>query len=170
MPDMSDKRKMPGVSDQLKLQSHKSARAPLFRGLLQKIIEKARALLGSKNRIGPKEGSPSIQARFKIRSSNPNYIRRSLFGHSKRYVIELMGPPMASVEYFTADSNILIQSSDRSAGKKAGDEALPSIQEYWQSDTWYYPVDPKNKRAIALMFLGDRVSRMQFLGESNWKK
>ena len=67
-----------------------------------------------------------------------------IFGHTKRQVARLLGPPPAAA-----------------MGPPA---APPAPTTYWKANTWYYPVDPRRQTAVAVQFDDDRVIRVEVLG------
>jgi hypothetical protein len=69
-----------------------------------------------------------------------------LFGYTKREVARLLGPPpAAAMGHLNA--------------------ALVSPHTFWQADTWYYPVDRRRRKAVAVQFDADRVVKVEVLGE-----
>ena len=69
-----------------------------------------------------------------------------LFGYTKREVARLLGPPPA-------------------AAMGQLNAALPAPPTFWQADTWYYPVDRRRRKAVAVQFDADRVVKVEVLGE-----
>ena len=69
-----------------------------------------------------------------------------IFGYSKREVARLLGPPPAA-----AMGNL--------------NAALAVPPTFWQADTWYYPVDRRRRKAVAVQFDADRVVKVEVLGD-----
>ena len=133
----------------------------------KKVISKATGLVEYFRKPRRRKVHPALQAQFDMRDASPNRIRRTLFGHSKRYVVEVMGPPVAAMASAAGPDAVTIYSHSPQTPTQI---EIPSVQDFWMSDIWYYPVNDSTHQAIAVIFQGDRVTRMQFLNETNWKK
>ena len=70
----------------------------------------------------------------------------AILGNSKEAVAAVFGPPPTAVTPEGARSSL--------SGR------APS---YWQADTWYYPLDPREKRAMAVRFERGVAKDVEFI-------
>jgi outer membrane protein assembly factor BamE (lipoprotein component of BamABCDE complex) len=75
------------------------------------------------------------------RRTSPISFRQAIFGHTKRDVAVLLGPPPAAAGAIVS--------------------APPT---FWNANTWYYPFDSRRQTAVAVQFSQDRVVRVEFIG------
>lgn len=74
--------------------------------------------------------------------------RAALLGRHRRQIVRALGaPPTACV----ADG----------AGAAGG---VTAARTFWQATTWYYPFDAGRRQAVAIRFVGNRASAVEFIG------
>ncbi len=78
--------------------------------------------------------------------------RQRIAGSSKRQVAARLGPPRAAV----------LGDARPTAGPQP---ATHQPDSFWQANTWYYPFDPESRSAVAIQFINNRVTRVEFIGE-----
>ncbi len=71
---------------------------------------------------------------------------RAILGRNRRQIARVLGiPPTACVGF-----GVEIEGT------------LPTT--YWDATTWYYPFDQRERKAIAIRFVGDRAREVEFIG------
>jgi hypothetical protein len=111
-----------------------TARTPFFRNVMRRIgVAPATAATAGAGRAGTAAVPPT-------REQSLPMLAEAIVGSSKSAIASVFGPPRSSV---------VMQGG--------------SGANFWQADTWYYPLPKSGPLAMAIEFTGDDASRVEFL-------
>ncbi|MGH7213724.1 MAG: hypothetical protein ACREIT_03035 [Tepidisphaeraceae bacterium] len=82
------------------------------------------------------------------RGSRTALLHDAIVGNTKQAVASVFGPPPTATGW------------RRLAAASPGSSAPPA---YLEADTWYYPIDPDRKRAMAIQFDRGLARRVEFI-------
>ena len=110
-----------------------TARTPFFRNVMRRLGVAPAAAAG--------RGNARAAIAQPTREQSLPMLAEAIVGSSKSAIASVFGPPRSAV---------VMQ-----AGKPGSN--------YWQADTWYYPLPKSGPLAMAIEFTGDDASRVEFL-------
>jgi hypothetical protein len=68
-------------------------------------------------------------------------LKKAIVGNSRGAVAAVFGPPRAML----------------------GNKSVKELRDYWNADTWYYPLDPGRRVAVAIRFRGNMADGVEFI-------
>jgi hypothetical protein len=71
-------------------------------------------------------------------------LRAAILRNTKQNVVRVLGPPHAAIV------------------ARGGEGGVPAST-YWQADTWYYPLNRRQRAAMAIRFGGDRAEEVEMI-------